>query len=65
MVNKTIGLALSGGGHKGLAHAGVLKFLQEQQIDIQIISGTSVGAIVGSLYALGKKLTKFWHFFVR
>ncbi|MGQ8820783.1 patatin-like phospholipase family protein [Bibersteinia trehalosi] len=63
MVNKTIGLALSGGGHKGLAHAGVLKFLQEQQIDIQIISGTSVGAIVGSLYALGKSPDEILAFF--
>lgn len=60
---KTIGLALSGGGHKGLAHAGVLQFLQEQQIDIQVISGTSAGAIVGSLYALGKKPIEILDFF--
>ncbi len=50
----SIGIAFSGGGHKGIAHAGVLKFLEEQQIKPQIISGTSAGAIVGALYANGK-----------
>lgn len=50
----TFGLALSGGGHKGIAHAGVIQFLEEQKITPTIISGTSAGAIVGSLYAKGK-----------
>lgn len=48
------GLALSGGGHKGIAHAGLLKFLIEQNIKPTIISGTSAGAIVGALYAKGR-----------
>lgn len=48
-----IGLALSGGGAKGFAHAGAIKALEEQQIYPDIISGTSAGAIVGSLYADG------------
>ena len=39
--NASIGLALSGGGHKGLAHAGVLQFLEEKNIRIDVISGTS------------------------
>lgn len=64
MKNKTsIGLALSGGGHKGLAHAGVLQFLEEQNIEIDVISGTSAGAIVGSLYAFGMKPIEILNFF--
>lgn len=47
------GIVLSGGGHKGLAHAGVLKFLNEVGIHPQVIAGTSAGSIVGSLYAQG------------
>lgn len=57
------GLALSGGGHKGLAHAGVLQFLNEQNIYPEIISGTSAGAIVGGLYANGKKPKEILDFF--
>jgi len=48
------GLTLSGGGHKGIAHAGLLQFLEEVNIQPQILSGTSAGAIVGALYAKGK-----------
>lgn len=61
--NMSIGLALSGGGHKGLAHAGVLQFLEEQNIQIDVISGTSAGAIVGGLYAFGKKPIEILDFF--
>ena len=57
------GIALSGGGHKGIAHAGVLQFLLEQNIEPQIISGTSAGSIVGSLYALGKSPVEILKFF--
>lgn len=57
------GLALSGGGHKGIAHAGVLKFLNEQKIFPEIISGTSAGSIVGALYANGKKPEDILTFF--
>ncbi|MDD4430780.1 MAG: patatin-like phospholipase family protein [Bacteroidales bacterium] len=46
-----VGLALSGGGAKGFAHAGAIKALEEYGIYPDIISGTSAGAIVGSLYA--------------
>lgn len=48
-----IGLVLSGGGAKGLAHIGVLKVIDSLGIQIDYIAGTSMGAIVGSLYASG------------
>ena len=48
-----IGIALSGGGIKGLCHAGVLKALEETGIKPDIISGVSAGAVVGALYADG------------
>lgn len=52
-VNIKIGLALSGGGAKGLAHVGVLKVLEEQNIKIDYITGTSMGAVVAALYSAG------------
>ncbi len=48
-----IGLALSGGGIRGIAHIGVLRRLEEEGIEIGMISGSSMGALIGSLYALG------------
>lgn len=48
-----VGLALSGGGIRGIAHAGVLKALEENNIPIDIIGGTSSGGLVASLYAIG------------
>lgn len=48
-----IGLALSGGGIRGIAHAGVLKAFEENNIKIDIIGGTSSGSLVATLYALG------------
>ncbi len=48
-----IGLVLSGGGAKGMAHIGVLKVLEKYKIKPDYIAGTSMGAIVGSLYAAG------------
>ncbi len=48
-----IGLALSGGGAKGLAHIGVLKVLEEAGIEVDYIYGTSMGSIVGALYSIG------------
>src|SRR5579862_5036610 len=46
-------LVLSGGGARGMAHIGVLKVLEQLKIPIDCIAGTSVGAIVGGLYASG------------
>lgn len=48
-----LGIALSGGGIRGIAHAGVLKALEEENIKIDIIGGTSAGSIIASLYAIG------------
>jgi NTE family protein len=48
-----IGLVLGGGGARGGAHIGVLKFLEEQRIPVDVIAGTSMGAIIGGLYAAG------------
>lgn len=50
---KKVGLVLSGGGAKGVAHIGVLKVLEEAGIPIDYISGTSMGALVGALYSIG------------
>jgi NTE family protein len=52
-VNQEIGLVLSGGGARGIAHIGVLKALNELNIHPTIISGTSAGSIIGVLYAMG------------
>jgi len=48
-----IGLVLSGGGARGLAHVGVLKVLEREHVPIDVIAGTSMGAIIGGLYASG------------
>ena len=48
-----IGLVLSGGGARGIAHVGVLRMLEEMHIPIDAIAGTSMGAVVGGLYASG------------
>ncbi|WP_374369081.1 patatin-like phospholipase family protein [Piscinibacter sp.] len=48
-----VGLVLSGGGARGLAHVGVLKLLEREQVPIDVITGTSMGAIIGGLYASG------------
>lgn len=50
---QSVGLVLSGGGSKGIAHIGVIKVLEENNIPIDYIAGTSMGAIVGGLYAAG------------
>jgi NTE family protein len=52
--SKNIGLVLSGGGSKGLAHAGALQFLEEQNIKPSQIAGTSAGSVVAALYSFGK-----------
>ena len=48
-----VGLVLSGGGAKGLAHIGALKVIEASGVQIDYIAGTSMGAIVGALYASG------------
>jgi NTE family protein len=53
-----VGLVLSGGGARGAAHIGVLKVLEEQRVPIHAIAGTSMGAVVGGLYASGLSATE-------
>ena len=48
-----VGLVMSGGGASGIAHIGVLKALEENHIPVNCISGTSIGSIIGGLYASG------------
>jgi NTE family protein len=53
-----IGLVLSGGGARGLAHVGVLKLLERERVPVDVIVGTSMGAIIGGLYAGGMSATR-------
>lgn len=53
-----VGVVLSGGGAKGLAHIGALKVLEEAGVEVSYIGGTSMGAIVGGLYAAGYSATQ-------
>ena len=48
-----VGLVLSGGGASGLSHIGVLKALEENEIPIDYISGTSIGSLIGAYYSIG------------
>jgi predicted acylesterase/phospholipase RssA/CRP-like cAMP-binding protein len=56
LTGQSIGLALGGGGAKGMAHLGVFRALQEAAIPVDLISGTSIGAIMGATLALGWSL---------
>ena len=60
---KKLGLVFSGGGVRALAHAGLLKALDENGIQPSIISGTSGGALVGGLYACGVAPEQMLDFF--
>ncbi len=55
-----IGLALSAGGVRGFAHVGTLEVFSDAGVPIDMISGTSMGAVVGSLYAGGLSVSKLW-----
>jgi NTE family protein len=59
-----IGLALSGGGARGLAHVGVLKVLEELRVPVHCVTGTSMGAIVGGTFASGMPLADMEKFVV-
>ena len=56
--SQKVGIVFSGGGATGFAHIGVLKALEEHNIPIDYITGTSAGALVGALYALDIRLCK-------
>ena len=53
LLAQSVGLVMSGGGARGLAHIGVIKVLEENNIPIDYVTGTSMGAIVAALYAMG------------
>ena len=53
VLGQKVALVLSGGGAKGLAHVGVLKLLEENDIPIDYIVGTSMGGVIGGFYAAG------------
>lgn len=53
LFSQKVGLVLSGGGSKGITHIGVIKALEENNVPIDFISGTSIGAVVGGMYAMG------------
>lgn len=55
-----IGLALSAGGARGFAHVGVLEVLHHAGVPIDVMAGTSMGAVVGSLYAAGLPTQRLW-----
>jgi NTE family protein len=59
-----IGLALSGGGARGLAHVGVLKVLEELRVPVHCVTGTSMGAIVGGTFASGMPIAEMEKFVV-
>lgn len=63
MENNNIGLVLSGGGVKAIAHVGLIEVLLENNIVPNIISGTSAGAMIGALYASGKSPKEMMTFF--
>ena len=50
---QSVGLVLSGGGAKGITHIGIIQALEENGIPIDYVTGTSIGAIIGALYAMG------------
>lgn len=52
-VRKKVGVVLSGGGAKGMSHIGVLKVLEKAGIPVDVVTGTSIGSIVGGLYSIG------------
>ncbi len=53
LLSQTVGLVMSGGGARGIAHIGVIEALEENNIPIDYVAGTSMGAIVAALYAMG------------
>ena len=60
---KSIGLVLSGGGVRGMAHIGLIKAMQEHGVEASQVAGASVGALVGALYANGNSVEEMLQFF--
>ena len=53
LYSQRVGLVMSGGGARGLAHIGVIKVLEENNIPVDYVAGTSMGAIIAALYSMG------------
>lgn len=62
IARKTIGIALSAGNARGLAHIGVLRALEEAGVPIDVIAGTSMGSMIGAMYAAGHSLDEIEQF---
>ena len=62
-VRPKVGLALSGGGAKGMAHIGILKELESVGLYPDYITGTSMGSIIGALYSIGFTIDELENFF--
>ncbi|OGR67254.1 MAG: hypothetical protein A2081_01270 [Elusimicrobia bacterium GWC2_61_19] len=58
----SVGLALSGGGARGFAHTGVLEALEYSGFPVDYVSGTSMGSVIGALYASGQPVDEIWGF---
>jgi hypothetical protein len=65
LARRQVGLALSSGNARGMAHIGVLKVLREENIPVDLIAGTSAGALFGALYAAGRSVEEMAKFAVR
>lgn len=61
-VRPSVGLALSGGGARGFAHTGVLEVLDDAGFPVDYVAGTSVGSVIGALYASGLPVQEIWRF---
>ena len=53
-----VGIALSGGVVRGISHIGILKILEREEVPVNFIAGTSIGALIGALYASGLKINE-------
>ena len=62
ITHRVVGLALSSGGARGMAHIGVLEALEQANIPVDLIAGTSAGSLFGGLYASGKSVTEIADF---
>jgi len=61
--DKSIGLVLSGGGVRGMAHIGLIKAMRENNVEADMVAGTSIGALVGALYANNNTAEEMLTFF--
>jgi NTE family protein len=65
LARRVVGMALSSGGARGMAHIGVLRVLEREGIPIDVLAGTSIGSLVGGLYAAGRSIDSIAHFAIQ